>query len=231
MLKVVIIDDEPAARRNLETILTAYCEGVQIAAKAGSAVEGMAAIKQVLPDLIFLDIEMPHGSGFDLLEGFPERNFDVIFLTAYEKYAIKAIKEQAYDYLLKPTDIKEVQEVIRRYQLEEKVTEKPVDLKKLSLPVTNGIAIVKTEEIILIKGDGSYCHFFMEDGRKVTISKNLKVYADILEGPRFYRAHQSYLINLDKVEGYQRSGAIELKNGHTAELARSKRNDFLRLIE
>jgi two-component system LytT family response regulator len=229
VLKVVIVDDEPAACRNLNTILTEYCSDAEVVGIAESVAEAIPIINKEQPDLLFLDIHMPHANGFQLLKIFPERTFDVVFLTAFKEHAIEAIRAQAFDYLLKPTDFTEVMEVVARYikKRQPKTTSGP---RKLALPVSNGVLLVAVDDIIMIKGDGNYCHFHLTDGQRVTVSKSMKHFKQNLPTDTFYRSHQSFLVNLKMVIGYQRPSIIQLKNNLEAELSRTNKHEFVKLL-
>lgn len=242
MLRVVIIDDEADAINFIKSIIEEYCENLEIVGTANSAAEGTKIINLKHPDLVFLDVEMPHGNGFDLLANFPEKNFDVIFITAYNHYAIKAIKYSAVDYILKPVNINEFLDAVN------KVTDKRLrkenvnfnyhtlleNLKsntpsKLAIPTSEGMEYLNTEEIIRIEADRSYSWFFMKDGKKYLVSRNLKEYQELLSDHDFFRTHNSHLINLEHVKKYvrQEGGHIVMEDGSTVPISRSKKDLFL----
>jgi len=242
-LKTVIIDDEPDAVNFIHSIIKEYCPALEVIGIAHNAPEGAAIIRDKSPDLILLDVEMPHGSGFDLLAEFPEKSFDVIFITAFNHYAIKAIKFSAVDYILKPININEFIEAI------EKVTEKRNSLTrpnnnfqtllenlnsstpaKLAIPTSDGMEYLNTKEIIRIEADRSYSWFHLTGKRKVLVSRNLKEYQDMLNDRNFFRSHNSHLINLEHVKKYIRSdgGAIEMTDGSQVPISRTRRDLFLK---
>lgn len=241
-LRAVIVDDEQDAVSFIASIAAEYCPNVEITGQAFSAIEGIEVITREKPDLVFLDVEMPHGSGFDLLAGFPEKDFDVIFITAFNHYAIKAIKFSAVDYILKPINISEFIEAVKRVEERRKGKKDPKinfsalfeNLKsgipsKLAIPTSSGMEYLNTKEIIRIEADRSYSWFFMENGDKYLVSRNLKEYQELLSDRNFFRTHNSHLINLEHVKKYIRheGGYIEMTDGSTAPISRGKKDLFL----
>lgn len=242
MLNVVIIDDEPDAVKFIQGIITEYCPNLTVTGTANSARDGISLINQNHPDLVFLDVEMPHGTGFDLLSGFPQKTFDVIFITAYNHYAIQAIKFSAVDYILKPVNISELIEAVnkveqkrssREYQnldytnlLENLRTPRP---SKLAIPTNDGIEYLNTSEIIRVEADRSYSWFYLVDKRKYLVSRNLKEYQELLQDIDFFRPHNSHLINMNYVKKFIRheGGYIEMIDGSNVPISRGKRDLFL----
>jgi two-component system LytT family response regulator len=242
ILKTVIVDDEEDAVNFIESIVNEYCPNIEIVGRAFSAIEGIETINREKPDLIFLDVEMPHGSGFDLLAGFPEKDFDVIFITAFNHYAIRAIKFSAVDYILKPININEFIEAVKRVEVSRKEKKgHRVDYRalfenlqtpvpsKLAIPTSSGMEYLKTINIIRIEADRSYSWFFMDDGQKHLVSRNLKEYQELLGDRNFFRTHNSHLINLEHVKKYIRheGGYIEMTDGSTVPISRGKKDLFL----
>ena len=241
-LKTIVVDDEPDAVNFISSIINEYCPKLEIAGTANSVKEGKKLIIEKSPDLVFLDVEMPHGSGFDLLGHFPEKNFDVIFITAFNHYAIKAIKFSAVDYILKPININEfikaVDKVLdKRTNNENKNKNFSALLEnvrsslpsKLAIPTSDGMEYLNTKEIIRIEADRSYTWFYLKDKRKLLVSRNLKEYQELLSERNFFRTHNSHLINLEHVKKYIRheGGAIELIDGSQVPISRGKRDLFL----
>jgi two-component system LytT family response regulator len=242
ILKVVIVDDEQDAVSFIESIIGEYCPDLEIVGKAYSAKEGIEVITQKKPDLVFLDVEMPHGSGFDLLAGFPEKDFDVIFITAFNHYAIKAIKFSAVDYILKPINISEFIEAVKRV-VQSRADRKYHNLNfntlfenlrsampsKLAIPTSKGMEYLNTKEIIRVEADRSYSWFFLEKDVKHLVSRNLKEYQELLSGRNFFRTHNSHLINLEHVKKYIRheGGYIQMTDGSTVPISRGKKDLFL----
>jgi two-component system LytT family response regulator len=241
-LKTVIIDDEPDAVNFIHSIIKEYCPALEVIGQAHDAMDGVAVIREKNPDLVLLDVEMPHGSGFDLLLQFPEKTFDVVFITAFNHYAIQAIKFSAVDYILKPININEFILAI------EKVTEKRSSATvpnrnfetllenlnstapaKLAIPTSDGMEYLNTKEIIRIEADRSYSWFHLTGKRKILVSKNLKEYQDLLNDRNFFRSHNSHLINLEHVKKYIRTdgGAIEMVDGAQIPISRTRRDLFL----
>ncbi len=241
-LRTIIVDDEPDAVNFIKSIITEYCPKLEVVGTGKSAKEGAKLIIDKTPDLVFLDVEMPHGSGFDLLANFPEHSFDVIFITAFNHYAIKAIKFSAVDYILKPININEfivaVDKVLEKRSNNHKPSSGINTLLenvrsslpgKLAIPTSDGMEYLNTKEIIRIEADRSYSWFFLMDSRKVLVSRNLKEYQELLSDRNFFRTHNSHLINLEHVKKYIRheGGAVELIDGSQVPISRGKRDLFL----
>jgi len=241
-LKTLIVDDETDAVNFIRSIIGEYCPKLEVVGTAGTAKEGVQLIMEHQPELVFLDVEMPHGSGFELLAQFPKKRFDVVFITAFNQYALKAIKFSAVDYILKPINISEFIEAV------DKVLEKRhhgsaqginygellENLKstlptKLAIPTAEGMEYLNTREIIRIEADRSYCWFYLTGMRKHLVSRNLKEYQDLLSDRNFFRPHNSHLINLEFVKKYvrQEGGYIEMTDGSQIPVSRIKRDLFL----
>lgn len=242
MLRAVIIDDETDAVQFIESIIGEYCPELEVVGKAHSARTGVEIIRESAPDLVFLDVQMPHGTGFDLLTSFPEKSFDVIFITAFNHYAIQAIKFSAVDYILKPINISEFIEAVKKVQ-EKRASEEYQNLNyqalleniraprpsKLAIPTSEGVEYLHTAEIIRLEADRSYSWFFMTNGKKHLVSRNLKEYQELLSDMNFFRPHNSHLINLEHVRKFIRheGGYIEMNDGSTVPISRGKRDLFL----
>jgi len=194
------------------------------------------------PDLVFLDVEMPHGSGFDLLAVFPEKDFDVIFITAFNHYAIRAIKFSAVDYILKPININEFIEAVKRVEeARDAKSDRNVNFNtlfenlktsmpsKLAIPTSNGMEYLNTKDIIRVEADRSYSWFYLQGEIKHLVSRNLKEYQELLSDRNFFRTHNSHLINLEHVKKYIRheGGYIEMIDGSTVPISRGKKDLFL----
>jgi two-component system, LytTR family, response regulator len=246
MLNVVIIEDEAHGQETLKNLLKDYCENIEIAGIAGSVKEGIKAIEAIKPDLIFLDIELHTGTGFEILENVNRYDFEVIFTTAYENYAIKAIKFSAIDYLLKPIDITELREAVDKVR---KRREQSLDNHKLlnflknlqgqndsqkiiTLATSEGMEFIPVADIIKLEANGSYTTFYLKQGRSLLVSKNLKEYENLLSEHGFFRVHHSCMINLNQVERYVKSegGSIILKDGSQADISQKKKEKFLELM-
>lgn len=241
MLKAIVIDDEAPSREVLCNYLRDFCSDIEVVATASSVKSGYRAIQKHDPDVVFLDIEMPDGKGFDLLQMFETIDFKVIFVTAYSEYAIRAFRFSAADYLLKPVKIDELNaavEKVREGNSRNNETEKVAVLLK-SLAESNtfqptlvvssikGFEVLKIKEIIMCKADGYCTNFYLEGNKKVISSKNLKQYEDLLAEYSVIRVHHSYLVNLSHVQSFTRQGEILLTENNKASLGDSFRNAFL----
>ncbi|KAB7727013.1 response regulator [Rudanella paleaurantiibacter] len=227
MPTALIIDDEQKARQLLKAMLADCAPGLTVLADCDDLPSGVKAIKKLKPDLVFLDIEMPHYSGLELMDFFNEDEIDfyVIFTTAYSQYAIQAFRFSAIDYLLKPLNIDLLREAIERFRLK-KVREaqnlftlkhnlSPHTSKRIALPQTSGFRFVDSAEILYAKGDGAYTDIFLRSGDKLLISRSLKYLETLLEGlDGFVRCHKSYVVNTQYVASYSRQdgGYITLHN-------------------
>jgi two-component system LytT family response regulator len=242
-LKTIIVDDEQNAVDFISSIINEYCPGLQVAGKANNVAEGIERINELQPDLLFLDVEMPNGTGFDLLSHFPEKNFEVVFITAFNHYAIRAIKFSAVDYILKPINITEFIEAVDRVikkradttrnsnenfkvLMENLKTSHP---SRLAIPTSDGMEYLNPREIIRIEADRSYSWFYLSGNRKILVSKHLKEFQDLLDERNFFRSHNSHLINLRFVRKYIRKegGYIEMQDGAEIPVSRNKKDLFL----
>jgi two-component system, LytTR family, response regulator len=241
MLKAIIIDDEKDAVDFIRSILGEYCPNVDVVDTANSAKSGKISIEEHKPDLVFLDVEMPNGNGFDMLESITQIGFEVIFVTAYNHYAIKAIKYSAADYLLKPIDVDELISAVENIEKNaENKTEIPdyrvllENLKtttptKLAIPTGKGIEYVCTSNILRIEADRSYTTVILLDKKEILVSKSLVEYHELLQDSNFFRPHHSHLINLEHVKLYSKrsGGYIEMIDGSEISLAKSKKTLFI----
>lgn len=247
MLTAIIIDDETNSRNALRQKITKHCNNVMIIADCENGEEGIEKIETQKPDIIFLDIEMPRMNGFTMLQQIKNKNFEVIFITAYDHYAIKAIKFSALDYLLKPVEVEDLKAAV------EKVTQKRKQLdgnKRLELLLQNfleektahqriaissmeGLQFVTTNDIIYLEANSNYTSFYLADNRKITATKTLKDFEEILPASMFIRIHHSYLINKNGIEKYIKGegGQVVMKNGVTLDVARRKKEEFMKAID
>ncbi len=242
-LTAILVDDEANNRENLRLALQQFCKEVQVVGEADSAISAMDLIAEQQPDLVFLDIAMPQGSGFELLESLPEINFDIIFVTAFDQYAIRAIRFCAIDYLLKPIDSLELKNAVNRViqnrrklqqakKMEVLLDNRRKKEKKLALPQSDHIEFVEVADIVRCQGDRNYTHFYLRDGRRLLVSRTLKEYAEILEGQSFFRIHQSHLVNLDCIRKYSKrdGGTLTTTDGKELPVARARKERLLALI-
>jgi len=244
MIKALIIDDEANARKGLRLVLQKYCPEVEVLALCESPEVGLEKIEALNPDLIFLDVQMPKMSGFDLLQKIPEINFEVIFVTAYDRYAIKAIKFSALDYLLKPIDVDELITAVQRISKKKKnkaakyksllnnVKPGADKLKRLAIPSDNEIIMQPIEEIIYCEADSSYTTLFLANGKKITVAKTLKEFENILPESDFCRIHHSTLVNMAHVTKYIKGegGYVIISNDKHLNVSRRKKESFLQQL-
>lgn len=239
-IKAIIVDDEVNNIENLQIIIKEYCTGIDVVATAQNVDDGIKAIDLHNPDLLFLDIQMPHKSGFDLLTALPKINFEVIFITAYDKYGIRAIKFSALDYLLKPIAIDEFKAAIAKAK--DKIEAKKQNLNienllkylkagnrdtpKIALPTLKEIMYVKVTDIIRCEASNSYTIFHLQNNEQVLVCKTLKEFADLLKHHNFIRTHQSHLVNMDAIKSYlsEDGGTLLLNNLQKVPISRQNRD-------
>lgn len=246
MLKALIVDDEEAGVESLKLLLKKYCPSVTVAATANSVNEAEEKASSVSPDVIFLDIAMPFANGFELLKRLKNKNFSVVFTTAYNEYALKAIKHNALDYLLKPIDSDELIEAVKK--CEEKQAGGPPDMKKienlmsalaqsqkaqkLPVPTLDEIQYIDIDNIMRMEADSNYTHIYLADKQKLTSSKTLKDYEQMLTGQKFFRVHKTHIINLGYVRKYIKGegGYVVMADGASVEVSRQKKAELLALL-
>lgn len=246
MLRTIIIDDEAHMRQTLEKLVKEYCPNVKLVAKADGVKTGVQAIKRYHPDLILLDIKMNDGTGFDLLKQLEPVEFKVIFITAFDQYAIKAFKFSALDYLLKPIDPKDLTDAVNKAEklvvkelniqldaLEENMQTNSKSKKKIILKTFDNIHLVKISDIIYCQSDNNYTHFHLLDNNKILVSNTLKEYDEMLRDFGFFRVHQSFLINMGHIVRFEKSegGNVILANKHKVPVASRKREQLLEMFE
>jgi len=244
MVQTVIIDDEPDCIVFLAQILKTYCPFISISGTATSVQDGVNEIRRTNPDLVLLDVELSPGTGFDILNKIPERNFKVIFITAHNDYAIQAFRYSAVDYILKPVDITDLVAAINK--VNPSVSRNPLidfgilleNLKgelpqKLAIPTSSGYEYVTVNEIIRLEADRSYCMFYLTCKRKILVSRCLNDYQQILDSRMFFRIHHSFLINLQHVKSFSRKdgGYVEMTDGSQVPLARRKKDYFYEVMK
>jgi two-component system LytT family response regulator len=246
MINAIIVDDEPKNVSILRSLLAEFCKNVNVVADASSAEEAFTAIEKVKPDVVFLDIEMPYGNAFDLLDKIKPVNFEIIFVTAFDEYTLKAFRYSAIDYLLKPVSIEDLKAAV------EKATSR-VNLKNLNVQLNNllfnlqrnadapariaitsldGLTFVPINEIARCEAKGNYTFIHTIDHQKHVCSKNIKTYEDMLPSSIFFRIHHSHIINLKLVKKYHkgRGGIVEMEDGTMIEVATRRKNEFLSLF-
>jgi two-component system LytT family response regulator len=248
MFKAYIIDDEILSRNLLIRMLQRYCPEIQVSGQASSVEEGLDGIKKHSPDIVFLDIQMNGETGFDLLNRLPEINFALIFTTAFDKYAIKAFRFNAIDYLLKPIVADELTEAVNKVkqralqaesaskmhieQLYHEITNPQKTHDKIAIPTAEGFLVIPVKEIVYCHANSNYTEFYLIDKKCLLSSYTLKQYDEMLTPQSFFRTHRSYLINLAHVKMYRRGdgGEIVMSNGHEIELAKTHKDEFMHLL-
>ena len=244
-MTAIIVDDEKHCREVLEHLLTKYCSDVKLLANCTGGAEALEVLQHHTPDILFLDIEMPGMNGFELLEQSPNSNYEIIFTTAYNEYAIKAIKHSALDYLLKPIDKDELKLAVQRAKehksiqpsdrindlLEKLQIKKPA--KRFAAATLEGLIMVNADDILYCESDSAYCKLVFLDGKSMLLSRTLKDVEEALIRENFCRIHHSYLINLDYVQKYIKGegGEVVMSNGASLPVSRTRKQDFLRLLE
>lgn len=240
MLKAIIIDDEAKARRVLAAFLGEYCPQINLVGAAEDVVQGVKLIQRTLPDVVFLDIEMPGYNGFQLLEFFDEIDFEIIFVTANNEFALKAFQVSAVDYLLKPLQIDQLVKAVEKAEkikgnslIKERLETLKTNLeeqqiKKIVVPVSSGSLFIDIRDITHLKAEGSYVNIFLKDGNKILVSKNIKDYENQLtthEG--FFRTHRSFLVNIRHIKTVLADGTeATLVNNQNISIARERKQEF-----
>jgi len=245
MTEAIIVDDKPINAQTLELLLTEYCPSITVTGTAGSVDEAYALIAEKHPRIVFLDIEMPTGSGFDLLHKFSKVPFEVIFTTAYSDYAIDAFKENALDYLLKPISIPDLQQAVAKAENQIKLKEINQQLSryldplrsllpaKIGLPTQDGLLFINQEEIVRCEASGSYSRLYINNDKKIMVSLLLREVEEMLFGCNFIRIHNSHIVNTRFVTQYVRGrgGTAIMEDGSEVEVAASRKNDFLEAMK
>lgn len=245
MLTAIIIDDELKGRIALKQKLHDYCPEVQVTGEAADGLEGLQVIEKLQPQIVFLDIEMPRLDGFEMLHRLPNKNFHLIFTTAYDQYAIKAIKYAAFDYLLKPVDIEELKNAVQKIHQEAQLhnTSRKLEvleqnlqaknlLNKLAVPTLEGLLFFNINDIIHLEAQSNYTAIYFINHPKLIASRTLKEFEELLPADIFFRPHHSHIINLHFLKRYIKGdgGQIEMQNGNFVDVARRKKEEFLQRI-
>lgn len=240
-INALVVDDEKPSREALATYIRDFCPTVEIVAECDSVKTAFKAISDFRPQLVFLDIEMPNGNGFELLKLYKTLPFKVIFVTAYSDYAIRAFRFAAADYLLKPVKIDELVDAVARVQtsLESGIASPALQIlqhefhepngrhQNLVIADNKGYQVVKTNEIVMLEADGYCTHIYLTGNRKITSSKNLKHFEEIFENQHIARVHRSFLVNIDKVKGFTKQGEIRLEENLNCPLGNNYKQQFL----
>ena len=254
MPRALIIDDEELGRQSLANMLARYCPEVEVVAGVASAAEAREAIMRWAPELLFLDVEMPVESGFDLLGSIhpSHRTFSVIFVTAYDHHALRALRSSALDFLVKPVDIDQLRSAVdraseqrgRRNDAVEEGSHLRLDAllddlaatgrpRRIAIPTGKGFRLVAVDDIIRFQADNYYCTVVLRNGERILVVRSIKEFETDLAGTGFLRVHQSHLVNLDHVSEYLRQperdsgGCLAMDNGDTVDVARRRKDELL----
>ncbi len=243
MIKAIIVDDELSARQSLSKCIQEYCEDVHVVGMGKNVEEAIDLIYRHSPDIVFLDIEMPMGNGFTLFEKFKKPDFETIFTTAFEEYALKAFRVAALDYLTKPIDFRELQEAITKFKHKQKVelksqriellidnmTNRPSKFSKLVVPDNQGFSLINVSDIVYCEADGSYTDVHLLSGKKITASKVLNEILELLPNETFFRIHRSHFINLNLLDRFTKTDGnqVVMCNGVLLDVSDRLKKPFL----
>ena len=240
-IKSVIVEDELAAREVLKNYLSKYCPQVEVVGEAQNIKEAVPLLHELQPQLVFLDVEMPFGNAFDVLEACKDLHFETIFVTAFSEYSLKALNQSAAYYLLKPISIEELivavnkvhhqimnHEIFNRNKIiVENFQESKPEKQQVILPTLEGFEVVKMEEIVRLRGNGNFTDLYLNNGTKKMVCRFLKHFSEILPLP-FIRVHKSHIININCVKAYNKGGIITLNDGAEIEVSPTYKEEFLR---
>jgi len=245
-LKAIIIDDEMSSRNTLRQKIETYCKELTIVSECENGETGIEAIETVRPDIVFLDVEMPRMNGFVMLQNLENRDFELIFTTAYDHYAIRAIRFSALDYLVKPIDIEELMAAANKAVEKRKLHSPNVRIEtllhnlldekstgnRIAIPSLEGLQFVEIGNIIYLEAESNYTIIYIKDGYKITVSKTLKDFEELLSHQLFIRIHHSHIINKNHIQRYIRGegGQVIMSNGKILDVARRKKEEFMKAI-
>lgn len=247
MIRAIIIDDEQHCIQRLNQLIATHCASqVHVMEVAENIEDAEKLIYKLQPSLVFLDVQIQDKTGFDLLTRIPKRNFEVIFTTAFDKYAVQAFKFSAIDYLLKPIDADELKEAVNKVAakpMQNQVPEKMETLlhniknlqaanKRICIPTVNGLLFIQVNDILYCQGEANYTHIHLLNKQKILVAKTLKEYEELLADCNFFRIHNSHLINLAYIKSYNRGkgGSVTLTNGAELEVSTRRKDDFLKRL-
>ncbi len=249
MMKAIIIDDEKNSREALRKKIISYCPEITIVAEGSDGQEGLKLISEYAPEIVFLDIEMPRMNGFNMLQQLPQQNFHLVFTTAYNQYAIDAIRYSAFDYLVKPIDTKELQQCVSRIVAKEKRQQpthpQQVELllqqlmkekntpKKIAISTVQGIELIALDEVVYLEAVSNYTNIHLAASKPLLTSKTLKEYEDLLPHTQFFRVHNGAIININFIKKFIKGegGQLQMSNGILIDVARRRKEELLQLLQ
>jgi len=245
-LTAILIDDERNSRNALHQKLITNCPGITILAECENGEQGIAAIEKQKPDIVFLDVEMPRMNGFVMLQQLQQRNFELIFTTAYDQYAIQAIRFSALDYLVKPIEIKALKEAVERAR-ERRQSEIPNQRietllhnlvneqhqqSRIAIPSQDSIQFVQLADIIYLEAESNYTSIYMQEAERIFVARTLKDFEDLLPSAQFFRIHHSFIINTNHMRKFFKGdgGQVLMSNGKMIDVSRRRKEEFIRMI-
>lgn len=246
MIRAIIVEDDKNNVEILSSLLQKFCPEVRVAGSASNRADGIKLIENEHPDLVFLDVELGHETGFDILRHFPSASFKIIFTTAHEQYAFRAIKASCIEYLLKPIDYKELCAAIKKYEQQKNLSvnqkkievlldnlgNNPTSFSKLAIPTSDGYSFLNANEIMYCQADLNYTVIHTSKNERMVSSKNLKEFEELLSPSVFFRCHKSYIINLNFIKKFSRSeSVVQMANDIQIDIAVRKKEEFLKLFE
>lgn len=245
MIKAIIVDDEPSAIEIISTLIQANSNEIQVCSTCRNITDAVRDIQHFQPELLFLDIELADGSGFDILEQLPDLKAHIIFITAHEHYSLQAIKRHAFDYILKPVDPEEFGIALRKVtdSLKQHIAAplpdillqyfRNTNIKRIAVPNRNGFSYYNTDEIITLEAEGSYTRIHFSNNKQVLVSRGLRNFEVSLAGKSFLRVHKSFLVNMDHIAELHRddNGYLVMSNGHKIYLSSKDKGEVIRKIK
>jgi two-component system, LytTR family, response regulator len=237
-LRTIIIDDEPDSVKLLQLQLIQYCPNVEVVGSYTATIKALNGIETLLPDLVFLDIEMPVMNGFEMLDKVLHTDFSLVFVTAYNQFALKAFRFNALDFLVKPIDTKELTEAVSKAEKRTKPTSSQLTMlqkqlrgepvTKIAIPGQNGVSFIDLNEIVFVEASNNYSKLILSDKRICTISKTLKDVQEVLEEEHFLRVHRQYIVNLNHVKQFNRNeGVLTMANGQHIPIGRNQKEHLI----
>jgi two-component system LytT family response regulator len=245
MIKAIIVDDELDCCETIAALLDSFCPDVELTGIYHNGAEALPIIRQKKPDLVFLDVEMPKMNCFEMLEHLPQVNFDIIFTTSYDQYALKAIRFSAIDYLLKPIDREELQKAVQKVRMRsqrnisqqveilmQKLHHPTKPVGKIALPTMEGLQMIPVDSIISCESDSNYTILLLKNRKKLIVSTTLKEIEEVLEDHSFVRVHRSNLVNLNEVERYVKGegGYLIMSDGSSIDVSRNRKEQLMKQL-